>query len=115
MKILSIVTISSLFLFGCNPSSQNSKCIKKIEVSSVTIVDPTIPTGVSGSTNTKGGLSEERESPYKTYYKTDFSHIYIESDEEWLRITRVFKKSGVKETTVDYYKPDSVIKFTTKD
>ncbi len=98
MRHIILIITTSFLLLGCNQDSPNNGAIKKLEVSSVTVIDPG-----------EGGI-------LKTYNRSENVSIFIESDENWLEVTKVAKfKFGKKETTTDHYKPETLVKFSTGD
>ena len=98
MKSIIAITITSILLFGCSPSKQHATTLKKTEVVSVTVVDPSL-----------NGIS-------KTLSKQKDLRLFVALDRDWLKITTIYKsESATDKTTTDYYKPEALLKFSIGD
>jgi len=99
MKSIIAIIITSILLFGCSPSKQHVATLKKTEVVSVTVVDPSL-----------NGIS-------KTLSRQKDLRLFVELDKDWLQITTIYKSefNEDKTTTTDYYKPEALLKFSIGD
>lgn len=99
MKSIFSVITASVLLFGCSPSKQHVKTLKKTEVISVTVADSSL----------NGGT--------KTISRQKNLRLFIELDKDWLKLTTVYRSEHIKKkiTTTNYYKPETLLKFSTGD
>jgi DnaJ-class molecular chaperone len=91
------VIIISTFLFGCSLSKENVTTIKKTEVNSVTIVDPSL-----------NGIT-------KTLSKQQNLDLFIELNIDWLKVTTISRSGHRTKETTEYYRPEALQKFSTGD